>query len=396
MKVSAFVFVYFLGNFAATEAFVAFSNKKVKVPLSSASAARNVVLEPSTEKDRFDSAKIGNARVHRYSRPTEADSETEYVMWYHGRQEGMDDDDSLPPLSTGRIGRATSKNGLVWVKDTKGSLSEDVDDVSLGLNKESWWGFDTAHVGLGQILLPMTTPAIMNDSGVYIMYYMGGNFEEQSVDTYMKNIPEGMEDYKVKGMNMKIGVAISQDGISWGRVEGDHPTGACIYPCDRSDINQQNEPIPSDFPEELYCAWPEVVVNLDGNENEKFLMFYSTMLKETKEKVLACAISEDGFRWFKRNIALQPDAGSMDSAGCARCCVLPDSLLDDKGEWQSLSSFQMFYEGVGDDNKHRIMCAESPDGKTWTKTGVALDVGEDSWDSEGVGAPHVIRYVLNV
>lgn len=84
-------------------------------------------------------------------------------MWYHGRGVDFDADGKLPPLSTGRIGRATSRNGLVWKRNEIGSESEDHPGVSLGLNHESWWGFDTAHVGLGQVLLPMSTPAVMTE-----------------------------------------------------------------------------------------------------------------------------------------------------------------------------------------------------------------------------------------
>ena len=125
-----------------------------------ASSDRNVVLAPSDNPSAFDSFKIGNARVHRYSREEDPECETEYVMWYHGRSKELDgaNENKLPPLSTGRIGRATSRNGLVWEKDTKGSVSEDITGVSLGLNTAEWWGFDTAHVGLGNVLLPMTTP----------------------------------------------------------------------------------------------------------------------------------------------------------------------------------------------------------------------------------------------
>jgi hypothetical protein len=120
----------------------------------------NVVLKPSEDPAAFDSFKIGSARVHRYSRDTgdaDADSQTEYVMWYHGRSQEMESGDgaatsTLPPLSTGRIGRAVSKNGLIWEKQLTGSFSEDAPDVNLGLNKESWWGFDTAHVGLGNVV----------------------------------------------------------------------------------------------------------------------------------------------------------------------------------------------------------------------------------------------------
>ena len=177
--------------------------------------ASNIVLE--TSEDGFDSLKIGSAKVHRYSLDSDPDSETEYVMWYHGRSKEQDSDKSLPPLSTGRIGRATSKNGLHWIKDTKGSESEDVTGVSIGLNEESWWGFDTAHVGLGSVLLPMSTPAVLMEGGVYLNYFFGGSFEETPIADFLENTPEAMKDAKIKGMKMKIGVAVSQDGISWGR-----------------------------------------------------------------------------------------------------------------------------------------------------------------------------------
>ncbi len=95
-----------------------------------------------------------------------------------------------------------------------------MEGVSLGLNKESWWGFDTAHVGLGQVLLPMSTPAVMTEGGVYLMYYMGGSFEETKLTQYLEQELDGFEDATIQGMNMKIGVALSQDGKTFGRVEG--------------------------------------------------------------------------------------------------------------------------------------------------------------------------------
>jgi hypothetical protein len=79
----------------------------------------------------------------------------------------------------------------------------------------------------------MTTPAVMTEGGVYLMYYMGGSYEEESVQNYM----ETPTDATVQGMKLKIGVAVSQDGVSWGRVEGDDPTGACMVPYDESDPN---------------------------------------------------------------------------------------------------------------------------------------------------------------
>lgn len=341
--------------------------------------ANNVVLEPSYgQAEAFDNLKIGNARVHRYEAGGDT---TEYVMWYHGRSTDLDTE-SLPPLSSGRIGRAISRNGLVWEKDTECSASEDMGGVSLGLNRESWWGFDTSHCGLGNVLLPMQTPAVVAEGGVYLMYYFGGTNDEYPIVDYMKstNVPEKMKDAKIQGMQMRIGVALSQDGITWGRVEGDDPTGACVVPDD----------------DELYCAWPEVIVD-DKAKTDNFRMYYSTMTSDTKEKAIGFAISQDGFRWEKKGICLRPSPTtdteeSFDVGGCARCCVVQDAAFEEStATWTTVpESWRMYYEGVDSDNVHRILMAHSSDGKSWKKLGVALDVG-DEWDQNGVGSPHCVR-----
>jgi len=397
-----------------------------------------VVFRPSTNEDSFDSYKLGTARVHRYSDPDLTD-DSEYIMWYHARDPSLNGaDKSLPPLSTGRIGRATSRNGLIWKRDEDGSVDVDKEGVSLGLNVDSWWGFDTAHVGLGQVLLPMMSPSIRSEGGVYVMYYMGGSYEETKIIEYLddekrERVPE---EAMIKGMKLKIGAAISQDGITWGRVEGDDPSGACVVPRDTTDVNQDDDSELKDekgqlldIPEELYCVsmataqhilssyviliththicclllqgWPEVVVNpVSLNENAKkdsnrnnFFMYYSNMLKDTKEKAIGYAVSENGFAWSKRGIVLKPSS-SLDGAGCARCNVVRKATLNEEGLWEEENGWIMFYEGVSsEDGKHRILAAESDDLKNWTKMGLVMDVGEgdDAWDSQGVGSPHVIR-----
>ena len=99
------------------------------------------------------------------------------------------------------------------------------------------------------------------------MYYMGGNFERTNVVSYL---PKGgddrggpvPEDAELRGMKMRIGAAISQDGITWGRIEGDDPSGACMVPYDRGDINNADVGIARDeetgrpyhVDEELYCV----------------------------------------------------------------------------------------------------------------------------------------------
>jgi hypothetical protein len=87
----------------------------------------------------------------------------------------------------------------------------------------------------------------------------------------------------------------------------------------------------------------------------------------------------------------------LDAKGCARCCVVTNAIYDKSTQqWTDVpQSWKMFYEGVSPlDDKHRIFEAESNDLFTWTKRGLALDVGEDgAWDAKGVSSPHCIRYV---
>jgi predicted GH43/DUF377 family glycosyl hydrolase len=151
-------------------------------------------------------------------------------------------------------------------------------------------------------------------------------------------------------------------------------------------------------------GWPEVVFNPVGdNESTKsatndsrdnFFMYYSTMLKDTKEKAIGCAVSSNGFAWSKRGIVIKP-SGPLDGAGCARCNVFKMATLNAMGLWEDDdNTWIMFYEGVSsEDGKHRILSAESNDLKSWRKTGLVLDVGvgDNAWDARGVGSPHVIR-----
>lgn len=287
----------------------------------------------------------------------------------------------------------------------EGSGDTDKQGSSLGLNTDSWWGFDTAHVGLGQVLMPMATPSIKSEAGVYLMYYMGGSYEETKISEYLDLdkkdlVPEGAA---IKGMKMKIGVAISQDGVTWGRVEGSDPSGACVVPYDSADVNQEKV---LGIQEELYCGWPEVVVNAvsekesaksaNDEDRNNYFMYYSTMVKDTKEKAIGCAVSHDGFKWDKKGIVLTP-GGALDGAGCARCNIIKKSTLNADGLWEEEGhGWIMFYEGVSStDGKHRILAAESDDLQNWKKfgnEGLVLDVGQgEDWDMQGVGSPHVIR-----
>ena len=67
-------------------------------------------------------------------------------MWFHARDEAIKADGCL---SSGRIYRANSQDGLSW------TLEEGLGQrgSSLDVNEDEWWGFDTAHLGLGDVRL---------------------------------------------------------------------------------------------------------------------------------------------------------------------------------------------------------------------------------------------------
>jgi len=349
----------------------------------------NIVLTP--DPSGFDSEKIGGACVHRYNR-SDSGAEGEYLMWYHAQSNAPQEEGKPPmaPLSSGSIGLARSRNGLAWQRDPVGAFSETVPGVSMGPNEESWWGFDTAHVGLGDVMKPMSGTAVVAQGGVYIMYYFGGSFEETDVASY-----GAPADGKIRGMKLRIGVAISQDGRSWGRVEGEDPTGACMGPYDLEDDNYKNfldmnAPLPDGLEEELYTGWPNVIT--EEGKNKGYTMFYSTMTKEKKEKCIGLGKSENGFKWYKGGIVLRPGPDDYDIKGIARGQVMKDTVYEN-GVWKENSKLNMLYEGVGPDNKHKICLATSADGGlSWKKEGAVFDFGaEGEWDSGGVGSPHLLR-----
>ena len=83
-------------------------------------------------------------------------------MWYHGRCQDLNQPDkNLPPLSTGRIGRATSRNGVVWTKCPLGSGDEahSPPGVSLGLNSLALLSFVTLKLAKSAVWPAMAKAA---------------------------------------------------------------------------------------------------------------------------------------------------------------------------------------------------------------------------------------------
>jgi hypothetical protein len=120
---------------------------------------------------------------------------------------------------------------------------------------------------------------------------MGGNYEQTDIASYIKvakeddNIDDDEEDstttnnnnnnkasqLKLTGMKLRIGAAISQDGITWGRIEGDDPSGACMVPYDKCDINNDDVSIAinESTKKEYVCYTRRVILWLARSSGEQ-------------------------------------------------------------------------------------------------------------------------------
>ena len=76
---------------------------------------------------------------------------------------------------------------------------------------------------------------------------------------------------KLTGMKLRIGAAISRDGITWGRIEGDDPSGACMVPYDTRDINNDDVSIAinESTKKEYVCYTRRVILWLTRSSGEQ-------------------------------------------------------------------------------------------------------------------------------
>jgi hypothetical protein len=246
------------------------------------------------------------------------------------------------------------------------------DSPVINPNKENggdWFFFDSEHVGLGDIIQPgesaMSKFAIQDDRA-FLMYIFGGCSDEVTLDG-----PNGPA--VVKGVKMEIGVAVSQDGAHWSRIEGPEPYGSILSAGKAAD----------DFDSE-FVGWPNVV-----EVGSEYRMYYSTFDKKLQKYVIGLAVAKDGLlNWTKRGPVFggadPGNSGSFDSKGASRRHMVK---LEDK-------SWKMWYEGVSAEGVHSIGCATSADGFVWKRVSdspvFAASTEAGAWDGGGVGSPNLI------
>lgn len=286
----------------------------------------------------WDSERVSVPRVLRMA-------DGSWKMWYYGRDASFDRDIALP---TGRVGHAVSDDGLVWER-VSGSLTMGA-VFEPHLDKER---FDSGHVGVSDIAF---------DGELYWMWYFGGPDSMMNIGTR-----------SLKGFPLRIGCAISGNGVDWTRLEGPY-AGALV------DAGG-----PGDFDIGL-CGWPTVLEEDDGS----FKLYYHT-LSSTEGFVVALAVSDDRLRWTKVGKVLGGGSpGSFDEQGAATRDVIKIG-----------SQYFMLYEGVMTGGYRSIGLATSDDGLKWQKQrGANRDGsvfshalrGSGRWDAYAVGAPCLVPF----
>ncbi|CAA7036254.1 unnamed protein product [Microthlaspi erraticum] len=324
----------------------------------SSSSKRGLVLDLGLSSDSWDSEEIGSPVVKRFL----SDNEERWYMWYHGSS------NQNPPSDS--VGLAVSNNGIHWERGKR--KVESTDDVGLVMSScEDWWAFDKASVRPGEVVI-MSSSKVRANSSVYWMYYTGYTTEtaefESKVSTFGFGNPERFHlcDEKVeKAMVFRSlpGLAISQDGRHWARIEGEHHSGALF------DVGSDKD---WDF---LYIASPHVVFHGSGD----LRMYYHSFDAKTGEFGIGMARSREGIKWVK--------LGKILGGGRYPC------VTRNKRD----GSYVMAYEGVDSKGKMSIGLAVSKDGlNDWKRVEdggeAVVTVGEGkAWDNEGVGCPYLVE-----
>jgi hypothetical protein len=257
-----------------------------------------------------------------------------------------------------RVALSTSMDGLRW--------SAPVSPDPL-LPSEDWWTFDTACVRPSDVLL-VSSPAASSrrfpSSAVYWLYYTGSTDERFGSPFPDADVPA------------LPGLAISQDGRHWARIEGDHHTGALFSVAEEGEKSRGWE---------ARCiVAPKVVMHADGD----LRMYYHSFDEMSQRHAIGLARSRDGIRWKKTGKVLEGGrAGCFDECGVQHGHVVRD---------RAARQYVMVFEGVDADGRVSIGMAVSEDGlKEWRRSSempvLCPSYDDEGWDAAGVGSPYLVQ-----
>ncbi|XP_042502471.1 uncharacterized protein LOC122079808 [Macadamia integrifolia] len=319
---------------------------------SSSSSSRGLVfgLGPGSS---WDSQEIGSPVVKRYI----SDDDERWFLWYHGS--------SNAGLSSDSIGLAVSSNGIHWERGA-GPVKSSTDTGMVMNCSKDWWAFDTESVRPSEVVI-MSSAKVRASSAVYWLYYTGFSSEKVEVSVSQQLLEE-----RHHVSRSLPGLAISQDGRHWARIEGEHHSGALF------DVGTDAEW------DSLFVETPRVVFHSNGD----LRMYYHSFDARSGHFAVGIARSRDGIRWVKLGKILGGGPkGSFDELGVMNVHVIGN---------RKDGGYVMAYEGLAADGKRSVGLAVSPDGlKDWVRYGertiLTPSMEEDGWDNQGVGSPCLVE-----
>jgi hypothetical protein len=292
-------------------------------------------------------------------------------MWYSGRSDQCHDIDALFPAS-GSMGVAISSDGVTWSRGSAAIVGARGEGCAADVGKvlspnTDWWWHDTCHLHISDVQI-LSNSNVTGGAGVYWAFYSGGSYEESEA-------PEGLTlaaaGQTLEGLRLRPGLAMSQDGRNFARIEADHHTGALF------DVGEEGEW------DALFVGCPQVVPA--GPRDMR--MYYHSYDVTRGKYVVGLATSADGFKWKKQGPVFEGGASptDFDARGAASRCVVRD--LDSK-------RYFMFYEAVAEDNTRSIGVAVSEDGiYGWKRhSEPVLRPSDDptAWDVGSIGTPWAV------
>ncbi|KAK9146458.1 hypothetical protein Sjap_006361 [Stephania japonica] len=341
-------------------------------PISSLSTT-GLVFDLGAEQSSWDCREIGRPVVKRFV----SDDEERWYMWYYGSSSVDGGRDS--------IGIAASSNGIHWERG-RGAVRSSGDAGMVMSCSKDWWAFDVESIRPSEVVV-MSSAKVRSSTAVYWLYYTGYSSEKVVVCEAHKALisnPDrgsvGGEDYGCVLRSLP-GLAISQDGRHWARIEGEHHSGALFDVGSKSNKEWDS----------LFVASPQVVFHTSGD----LRMYYHSFDEQTGLFSIGIARSRDGIRWVK--------LGKIDFVGS------PSSREGCFDEFGGLNAnvvrkgkdgeYVMAYEGVGVNGERSIGLAVSSDGLgDWRRYGEGpvlkpdqCSSDGDRWDGCGVGSPCLVQ-----
>jgi hypothetical protein len=318
-------------------------------------------------------------------------------MWYSGRPS---DADPLPRAlaaacpAAGATGIAHSDDGVAWrrgegdVAGKPGAAGRADAGRALAPNSDEWWWCDTCHATVSDVQVLGGA----GGGGVYWMFYSGGDFEAvEAPRALLGGSGDAGEAATAEGLRMRVGLAMSQDGRNFARIEGDHHTGAVLDVGSGGGGSSSSASSSSSSWDSLYVSSPSVLVSGPSGDMR---MYYTSFDARSGKFAVGVATSKDGLRWERFAGGAAPifegTGQAWDALGAASVQVVRDPD-DPRGR------YLMFYEAVGAEagGTRSIGVVASADGlKGWAPLASGSEPllspatrGSGAWDAGGVGSP---------